>query len=121
MNLFHLVQLLNNINPNIIQKQRQVNQAATHNDAVLLFGLHPDCSDVTYVYAAQRAKEAGLTILMTGQQLPVCHHQATWDTRRGGDTLGDDLQEKLLQVRDCLHRAGIRHRDRTALTPLETD
>lgn len=39
--------------PHIIQKQRQANQVATHNDAVLLCGLHPDCSDVTYVYAAQ--------------------------------------------------------------------
>lgn len=91
----------------IIQKQREVNQAATHNDAVLLFGLHPDCSDVTYVCAAQRAKEAGLTILVTGQQLSVCHHQATRDTRHGGHTLGDDLQEKSLQVRDCLHTVGV--------------
>lgn len=44
---------------------------------------------------------------MTSQQLPVCHHQATWDTRRGGHTLGDDLQEKLLQVMDCLYTVGV--------------
>lgn len=111
----------------IIQKQRHVNQAATYNDTVLLFGLYPDRSDVTYVYAAQRAKEAGLTILMTGQQLLVCHHQATWDTRRGRDTLGDDLQEKLRQVMDCVHKGGRGEgggdapSGHTALTPLETD
>lgn len=91
----------------IIQKQRPGKWAAPHNDAVLLPGLHPDRSDVTDVCAAQRAKEAGLTILMTSQQLPVCHHQATWDTRRGGHTLGDDLREKSLQVTDCLYTAGV--------------
>lgn len=71
-----------------------MNEGATHNDTVLLVGLYHDCSDVTDIDAAQGAKEAGLTILMACQQLPVRHHQATWDTRRGGDTLRDDLEVK---------------------------
>lgn len=71
-----------------------MNRGATHNDTVLLVGLYHDCNDVTDIDAAQGAKEAGLTILMARQQLPVCHHQATWDTWRGGDTLGDDLEVK---------------------------
>lgn len=91
----------------LIQTQRRGKWAEPHNDAVLLSGLHPDGSDVTHVYAAQRAKEAGLTVLVTRQQLPVCHHQATWDTRRGGHALGDDLREKSLQVMDCFYTAGV--------------
>lgn len=70
----------------------------THDDTVLLVGLHPDCSDVADIYAAQRAKEAGLAVLMAGQQLPVCHHQAARDTRRGRRALGDDLQGKWPKV-----------------------
>lgn len=38
---------------------------ATHNDTVLLVGLHADSSDITDIYAAQRTEEAGLTVLMT--------------------------------------------------------
>lgn len=86
------------IKQNLVLNQR----AATHDDTVLLVGFYLDYSDVTDLYAAQRAKEAGLTILMACQQLPVCHHQATWDTWRGDDTLGHDLQVKCLQVMDRL-------------------
>lgn len=66
---------------------------ATHNDTVLLVGLHADGSDITDIGAAERTEEAGLTVLMAGKQLPVRHHQATRDTRSGGHTLRDDLQE----------------------------
>lgn len=92
MKQVHLMQSLNNIKPHTGQKQRQVNQWGTHNDTVLLVGLYHDCSDVTDIDTSQGAKEAGLTILMACQQLPVRHHQATWDTWHGGDTLGDDLR-----------------------------
>lgn len=74
---------------------------ATHNDAVLLVGLHADSGDITNVGAAQRAEEAGLTVLMAGEQLPVCHHQATWDTGSGGQTLRDDLQGRRLSL-NCI-------------------
>lgn len=64
----------------------------THDDAVLLAGLHADRRHVADVDGAQRAEEAGLTVLVAGQQLPVRHHQATRDARRGRHALRDDLQ-----------------------------
>lgn len=67
----------------------------THNDTVLLAGLHADGGDVTDIDAAQRAEEAGLTVLMAGQQLRVCHHQAAWDTWGGGQSLRDDLARRV--------------------------
>lgn len=74
---------------------------ATHNNAVLLVGLQADSGDVADVGAAQRAEEAGLTVLMASQQLPVCHHQATGDTRGGCNTLRDHLRggRGLIEVR----------------------
>jgi len=76
----------------------------THNDAVLLVSLQADGSDITDIGAAERAEEAGLTVLMAGEQLPVRHHQATRDTWSGGQTLRDDLQAQRLFIerhRDC--------------------
>lgn len=64
----------------------------THDDTVLLAGLHADRRHVADVDGAQRAEEAGLTVLVAGQQLPVRHHQATRDARRGRHALRDDLQ-----------------------------
>ena len=64
----------------------------TYNNTVLLVSLHTDGGDITELGPAQRAEEAGLAVLMTGQQLPVCHHQAAWDTGGGGHTLRDHLE-----------------------------
>lgn len=63
-----------------------------HNDTVLLVGLQADSGDIRDVGAAQGTEEACLAILMASQQLPVCDHQATWDTRGGGYALRDDLK-----------------------------
>lgn len=48
-----------------LKAMRGVNQRATHNDTVLLVGFKADSSDITDIYAAQRAEEAGLAVLMT--------------------------------------------------------
>ena len=48
-----------------LQAQAGVNQRATHNDTVLFVGFKADSSDITDIYAAQRAEEAGLAVLMT--------------------------------------------------------
>lgn len=46
--------------------QRRVKQLATHNDTVLLVGLHTDSSDITDINAAEWTEEAGLTVLVAG-------------------------------------------------------
>lgn len=53
----------------------------TYNDAVLLVGLQADAGDITDVGTSQRPEEAGLTVLMAGEELFFCHHQTAGDTR----------------------------------------
>lgn len=72
----------------------EMNQTCAHNDTELLVGLHADADHVADVDAAQQPEEAGLTVLMAGEQLPVGHHQAAGDAGGGGHALGDDLQAR---------------------------
>lgn len=73
-------------------------EMVTHNNTVLHVCLQADSDDITDVSAAQRTKETRLAVLMASQQLLVCHHETTWDTRGWGDTLRNDLEAKWLYV-----------------------
>jgi hypothetical protein len=63
----------------------------THQDTVFLAQLRGDGSDVCQPGCAQGAKEAGLAILVAGEEAVLCDHQAARDTGAGSYALGYDL------------------------------